>query len=61
MAKVFISYSRKDIEFAKQLTAELQKSDLDFWIDWEGNMQAGDRTCRQEWKAAHSARRPRYP
>ena len=36
MAKVFISYSRKDIAFAKYLTAELQKSDLDFWIDWEG-------------------------
>lgn len=36
MAKVFISYSRKDIEFAKRLTVELQKSDLDFWIDWEG-------------------------
>ena len=36
MAKVFISYSRKDIEFAKRLTGELQKSELDFWIDWEG-------------------------
>src|SRR5690349_1317554 len=36
MAKVFISYSRKDIVFAKRLTAELQKCDLDFWIDWEG-------------------------
>ena len=36
MAKVFISYSRKDIEFAKRLTAELQKSELDYWIDWEG-------------------------
>jgi len=36
MAKVFISYSRKDIDFAKQLTSELQKGDLDFWIDWEG-------------------------
>ena len=36
MAKVFVSYSRKDIEFAKRLTGELQKSDLDFWIDWEG-------------------------
>jgi hypothetical protein len=36
MAKVFISYSRKDIEFAKRLTEELQKSDLDFWVDWEG-------------------------
>ncbi len=36
MAKVFISYSRKDIEFAKKLTGELQKNELDFWIDWEG-------------------------
>src|SRR5512133_2875045 len=36
MAKVFISYSRKDIEFAKRLTEELQKSELDFWVDWEG-------------------------
>lgn len=36
MAKVFVSYSRKDIEFAKRLTTELQKSELDFWIDWEG-------------------------
>src|SRR6187431_2930276 len=36
MAKVFVSYSRKDITFAKQLTAELQKSEMDFWIDWEG-------------------------
>lgn len=35
MAKVFVSYSHKDIEFAKRLTAEFQKSDLDFWIDWE--------------------------
>jgi len=36
MAKVFISYSRKNIEFAKKLTGELQKSNLDFWVDWEG-------------------------
>ena len=36
MAKVFVSYSRKDIVFAKRLTAELQKSEMDFWIDWEG-------------------------
>ena len=36
MAKAFVSYSRKDIAFAKRLTAELQKGDLDFWIDWEG-------------------------
>lgn len=36
MAKIFISYSRKDIEFAKKLTGELQESGLDFWVDWEG-------------------------
>jgi len=36
VATVFISYSRKDIEFAKRLTGELQKHKLDFWIDWEG-------------------------
>ncbi len=36
MAKVFISYSRKDIEFARKLTDELKKSELDFWVDWEG-------------------------
>ena len=36
MAKVFVSYSRKDIDFAKRLTVELQKSELDFWVDWEG-------------------------
>jgi WD40 repeat protein len=35
MAKVFISYSRKDIEFAKKLTGELQKSGLNVWVDWE--------------------------
>ena len=36
MAKAFVSYSRKDIEFAKRLTGELQKSEMDFWVDWEG-------------------------
>ena len=36
MIKVFISYSRKDIEFAKRLTGELEKNNLDFWVDWEG-------------------------
>ena len=36
MVNVFISYSRKDIDFAKRLTGELQKSNLDYWIDWEG-------------------------
>ena len=34
MARIFVSYSRKNIDFCKQLTAELQKRDLDFWVDW---------------------------
>ena len=36
MAKVFVSYSRKDTEFTKHLTQELQKSEIEFWVDWEG-------------------------
>jgi len=36
MIKVFVSYSRKDTEFAKQLTGELKKNKLEFWVDWEG-------------------------
>jgi len=36
MARIFVSYSRKNIDFCKRLTDELQKRDLDFWVDWEG-------------------------
>ncbi len=36
MASLFISYSRKDIDFARQLTEAFKDQDLDFWIDWEG-------------------------
>jgi WD40 repeat protein len=36
MASLFISYSRKDIEAARKLTAALKDQALDFWIDWEG-------------------------
>ena len=36
MAKVFVSYSRKDIDFAKRLTEELKKNNMEFWVDWEG-------------------------
>lgn len=35
MTDVFISYSRKDIAFAKELFAGLSKAGLDIWIDWE--------------------------
>lgn len=42
MAEVFVSYSRKDFEFAQRLTAELQKCELEFWIDWEGTLSTVD-------------------
>src|SRR5512139_4112476 len=36
MASLFISYSRKDINFARKLTDAFKGQNLDFWIDWEG-------------------------
>lgn len=36
MARIFISYSRKNIDFARRLTGELQARDIDFWVDWDG-------------------------
>ncbi len=36
MASLFISYSRKDISFARKLAEAFKDQDLDFWIDWEG-------------------------
>lgn len=36
MARIFVSYNRKNTEFCRRLTAELQKRDLDLWVDWEG-------------------------
>lgn len=35
MSDVFISYSRKDIAFARLLHNALQGSELDTWIDWQ--------------------------
>ncbi len=33
MAKVFISYSRKDLSFVEKIVADLKKSGLDIWHD----------------------------
>ncbi len=33
MQKIFISYSRKDIDFAKKLAGDLEKSNYDVWWD----------------------------
>jgi len=35
MVDVFISYSRKDIAFARLLRESLQQSEIDTWIDWD--------------------------
>src|SRR5512142_1503993 len=35
MSDVFISYSRKDIAFARLLRESLQQKEIDTWIDWE--------------------------
>jgi WD40 repeat protein len=36
MSDIFISYSRKDIDFAKEVVNALTSDGLDIWIDWEG-------------------------
>jgi hypothetical protein len=35
MARVFVSYSRKNKDFCKRLTDELQNRDIEFWVDWD--------------------------
>lgn len=35
MANIFISYSRKDIVFARRLKEELERRELDVWVDLE--------------------------
>jgi len=42
MSDVFISYSRKDSEFAKRLTNALKVREKDVWIDWEDIPRAED-------------------
>lgn len=35
MTQLFISYSRKDTEFAQKLTESLTAQKMDLWVDWE--------------------------
>ena len=35
MSHIFISYSRKDIDYAGKIVQALAENDLDTWIDWE--------------------------
>ncbi|MEO1288655.1 MAG: toll/interleukin-1 receptor domain-containing protein [Chloroflexota bacterium] len=41
-AHVFISYSRRNIDFAKLLFRELNKSKRDVWVDWEDIPRGAD-------------------
>ena len=42
MADIFVSYSRRDAAFAKQLTNALEQSGRDVWIDWQDIPRAAD-------------------
>lgn len=50
MTKVFISYSRKDIVFIKQLAADMKFADVDAWYDLSG-LEGGTRWSREIEKA----------
>ncbi len=41
MASLFISYSRKNIEAARKLTAAFKGQNLDFWVDWWKEIENG--------------------
>lgn len=41
-AHVFISYSRRNLDFAKRLFQELNRSKRDVWVDWEDIPRAAD-------------------
>jgi hypothetical protein len=35
MSHIFISYARKNINFAQKIVNALAENDLDTWIDWK--------------------------
>ena len=35
MSHIFVSYSRKDIDFAGRIVQALAENNLDTWIDWK--------------------------
>jgi WD40 repeat protein len=54
MSDVFISYSRKDIAFARLLQESLQQSQIDTWIDWE-RIPVGERWWDEICRAIENA------
>lgn len=54
MSDVFISYSRKDIAFARLIREALQESQVDTWIDWE-RIPVGERWWQEICRAIQNA------
>jgi WD40 repeat protein len=54
MSDVFISYSRRDIAFARLLREALQQSQVDTWIDWE-RIPVGERWWQEITEAIEGA------
>ncbi|OGN72249.1 MAG: hypothetical protein A2X25_00880 [Chloroflexi bacterium GWB2_49_20] len=54
MSDVFISYSRKDIAFARLLQESLQHNQIDIWIDWE-RIPVGERWWDEICQAIENA------
>ena len=54
MSDVFISYSRRDIAFARLLREALQQSEIDTWIDWE-RIPVGERWWQEITQAIEGA------
>ncbi len=54
MSDVFISYSRKDIAFARLLQESLKQSQVDTWIDWE-RIPVGEKWWKEICEAIENA------
>ena len=54
MSDVFISYSRRDIAFARLIREALQQSEIDTWIDWE-RIPVGERWWQEICEAIENA------
>ena len=54
MSDVFISYSRRDIAFARLIREALQASQLDTWIDWD-RIPVGERWWQEITEAIEGA------
>ena len=54
MSDVFISYSRRDIAFARLIQTALQESQVDTWIDWD-RIPVGERWWQEITEAIEGA------